>query len=84
MALLWHLEKMILKCSRTVGKWPNPSHLIRLKANVVYGTADFMHFPPNCALVLSIIPSLLQGICFIFLAEALGVGIALQIAWGTL
>lgn len=84
MALPWHLGKTALKWNRTVGKWPNTSHLIRLSANVVYCTEDLMHFLANSTLLLYIIPSLLQGICFIFLAEALGVDAALQTAWGML
>lgn len=80
MALLWRLGKTALKWNRTVGKWSNASHLIRLSANAVYSTEDFMHFLSDSALLLYIIPSLLQGICFIFLAEALGVGAALQTA----
>lgn len=84
MALLWRLGKTVLKWKRTVGKWPHTSHLIRLSANVVYSTEDFMQFLSNSALLLHTIPSLLQGICFTFLAETLGVGAALQTAWGVL
>lgn len=65
MALPWRLGKTALKWNRTVGKWPNTSHLIRLRANVVYSTEDLMHFLANSTLLLHIIPTLLQGNCFI-------------------
>lgn len=52
MALLWRLGKTALKWKRTVGKWPNTSHLIRLSANVVYSTEDFMHFLSNSTVPL--------------------------------
>lgn len=52
MVLLWRLGKTALKWKRTVGKWPNTSHLIRLSANVVYSTEDFMHFLSNSTVTL--------------------------------
>lgn len=51
--------KTTLKWNRTVGKWPNTSYLISLNANVVYNTADLMHFiqPYPVTLHHSIIPA---------------------------